>query len=160
QRYQLFVPKDYDAGKAWPLVLFISPLPSPYGWQSWEKPCTELGMLFCSPYGAGNETFVPQRIRVVLDVLDDVRRRYRIDPDQTYVAGFSGGGRTACTIAFALPEYFGGVIPVGGTNPLHPLPMQRHRVRDRLSVAFVTCSEDYNRSENEDYMFPYFQDLG
>lgn len=160
QRYQLFVPKDYDAKKTWPLLVFISPGDDPLGWRFWQKPCAELGMLFCAPYGAGNAVPVDQRTRMVLDVLDDVRRRYRIDPDQTYIAGFSGGGRMACALAFALPEYFGGVIPVCGTNPLHKMPALRHRVRDRLSVAFVTGSSDFNRKENEDYMFPYFQDLG
>jgi len=160
QRYLLFVPKDYTANKDWPLVVFISPGDDPLGWRFWQKPCEELGMLFCAPYGAGNVVPVDQRTRLVLDVLDDVRRRYRIDPDQTYLAGFSGGGRMACALAFSLPEYFGGVIPVCGTNPLPRLPALRHRVRDRLAVAFVTGSGDFNRKENEDYMFPYFQDLG
>jgi len=36
-----------------------------------------------------------------------------IDPDRTYLSGFSGGGRMACGIAFALPEHFGGVLPLG-----------------------------------------------
>jgi dienelactone hydrolase len=160
QRYQLFVPKDYDSKKTWPLVVFISPGDDPLGWRFWQKPCEDLGMLFCAPYGAGNTVPVDQRTRLVLDVLDDVRRRYRVDPDQTYLAGFSGGGRMACAIAFALPEYFGGVIPVCGTNPLGKMPAARHRVRDRLSVAFVTGGGDFNRKENEDYMFPYFQELG
>jgi predicted esterase len=160
QRYQLFVPKDYVASKDWPLVVFISPGDDPLGWRFWQKPCEELGMLFCAPYGAGNAVPVDQRSRLVLDVLDDVRRRYRIDPDQTYLAGFSGGGRMACTLAFALPEYFGGVIPVCGTNPLPTQASLRHRVRNRLSVAFITGSGDFNRKENEAYMFPYFQDVG
>jgi len=59
-----------------------------------------------------------QRTRIVLDMLDDVRRHQRIDADQTYITGFSGGGRMACAIGFALPEYFGGVAPVCGTNPI------------------------------------------
>jgi len=160
QRYQLFVPKDYDAKEAWPLVVFISPGDDPLGWRFWQKPCQDLGMLFCAPYGAGNAVPVDQRTRMVLDVFDDVRRRYQVDPDQTYIAGFSGGGRMACALAFALPEYFGGVVPVCGTNPLNKIPALRHRVRDRLSVAFVTGSGDFNRKENEDYMFPYFQDVG
>jgi pimeloyl-ACP methyl ester carboxylesterase len=160
QRYQFFLPKDYDVKKEWPLVVFISPGDDPLGWRFWQKVCEETGMLFCAPYGAGNVVPVDQRTRMVLDVLDDVRRHYRIDPQQTYLAGFSGGGRMACALAFALPEYFGGVIPVCGTNPLHALPALRHRIRDRLSVAFVTGSGDFNRKENEDYMFPYFQELG
>jgi pimeloyl-ACP methyl ester carboxylesterase len=160
QRYQLYVPKHYDTSKPWPLVLFVSPGDDPLGWRFWQKPCEDGEMFFCAAYGAGNNTPPGRRVRIVLDVLDDVRRHYKIDPDQTYVAGFSGGGRIACTIAFALPEHFGGVIPVCGTNPLNALDYLRLRVRDRLSVAFVTGATDFNRRENEEFMAPLFADLG
>src|SRR5262249_61385969 len=89
-----------------------------------------------------------------------VRRDYRIDPERTYLTCFSGGGRMACTIAFSLPEFFGGLIPVCGTNPLHRLDYLRHRVQAHLPVAFVTGETDFNRVENEKYMFPMFQELG
>jgi PDZ domain len=160
QRYQLYVPDSYDPAKAWPLVVFISPGDDPLGWRYWESPCADAGMLFCAAYGAGNNCPAGQRTRIVLDMLDDVRRHYRIDADQTYLSGFSGGGRMACTIGFALPEYFGGVVPICGTNPLNRLDYLVQRVHDRLSVAFVTGSGDFNRAENEDYMMPLFQDLG
>lgn len=159
QRYQLFVPKSYDAKKTWPLVLFISPGDAA-GWRSWKKTCEIFGILFCAPYGAGNGCPPGQRTRIVLDVLDDVRRHYRIDPDQTYLSGFSGGGRMACAIAFALPEYFGGVVPVCGTNPLSRVTYLRHRAVDRLSVALVTGEHDFNRKENEVYMHPQLKDVG
>jgi predicted esterase len=160
QRYQLFVPRDYDEKKLWPLVAFVSPGDDPLGWRPWQKACEKAGALFCAPYGAGNNCPAGQRTRLVLDMLDDVRRHYRIDPDQTYLSGFSGGGRMACTIGFALPEYFGGVVAIGGTNPLPHLDALRHRVRDRLSVAFVTGESDFNRRECEVLMAPLFTQLG
>jgi hypothetical protein len=160
QRYQLYVPKGYDAAKTWPLVLFVSPGDDPLGWRFWRKPCEERGLFFCAAYGAGNNCPPGHRLRIVLDAFDDARRHYKIDPDRTYVTGFSGGGRLACTIGFALPEYFGGVVPVCGTNPLNNLDYLRLRVRDRLSVAFVTGVRDFNRRENEDFLYPMFQDLG
>ncbi len=160
QRYQLYVPPKYDRARAWPLVVFVSPGDDPLGWRFWQKPCEESGMLFCAAYGAGNNCPPGQRIRTVLDMFDDVRRHYRIDPDQTYLCGFSGGGRVACTIAFALPECFGGVVPVCGTNPLNSLDYLRHRVEDRLSVALVTGETDFNRTELEGYMYPLLRSLG
>jgi hypothetical protein len=160
QRYQLYVPGNYDRARSWPLVVFISPGDDPLGWRTWQKPCEEAGVLFCAAYAAGNNCPPGQRTRIVLDMLDDVRRHYHINPDETYLTGFSGGGRMACSIAFSLPEYFGGVAPVCGTNPLHRLAYLGHRVQDRLSVAFVTGANDFNRAENEDYMAPLFQELG
>jgi predicted esterase len=160
QRYQLFVPKDYTKERAWPLVLFISPGDSPGGWGAWRRACEEQGALFCAPYGAGNNCPIGQRCRIVLDALDDVRRAYHIDPDRTYVSGFSGGARMSCTIGFCLPEYFGGIVPIGGTNPLPKLSYLKHRIRDRLAVAHVAGDTDFNRKEHEDFMHPWWQGIG
>jgi pimeloyl-ACP methyl ester carboxylesterase len=160
QKYRLFVPKTYDKDKPGSLVLFISAGEFPAGWKSWQKHCEEHNVFFASPFAAGNTTPAGPRVRIVLDVLDDVRRAYKIDPDQTYLVGFSGGGRMACAIAFALPELFGGVVPLCGTNPLSGPTYQRHLIEDRLSVAFVTGEKDDNRKENEEYMAPWFQEAG
>ncbi len=160
QKYQLFVPANYKPNKAWPLIAFISPGNEPTGFNAFKKVCEKHGVFFCSPYAAGNPVPAGQRTRIILDMLDDVRRQYVIDPDQTYVGGFSGGGRMACSIALSLPEYFAGILPVCGTNPFSPPDYLRHRTEDRLSVAFLTGETDSNRKENEVYMFPYFQELG
>jgi predicted esterase len=159
QRYQLYAPPVSESKKARPLVIFISPADQPMGWTAWRKVCQENKVLFCSPYGAGNACPAGQRTRIVLDMLDDVRRQYRIDPDRTYISGFSGGGRMACAIGFALPEWFGGIAPVCGTNPITGPTYLRHRLGERLSVAFITGAKDSNRKENEEYMYPYFQEL-
>lgn len=160
QRYQLYVPKSHSKDKPASLVLFISASDQPAGWNSWKSVCEKEGILFASPFGAGNSPDSGRRTRVILDVLDDVRRQYAIDPDQTYITGFSGGGRMACSIGFALPEYFGGVIPLCGTNPISGPTYLRHRIEERLSVAFVTGEKDFNRKENEVYLAPWFDELG
>jgi hypothetical protein len=160
QRYQLYVPPDYQPGKTWPLLVFLSPGDDPLGWRYWQKLCEDRDVFFCAAYGAGNNTPPGQRIRLVLDVFDDVRRRYRIDPDRTYLSGFSGGGRLACTIAFAMPEYFGGVLAVSGANPPHHLDYLRHHAQDRLSVALVTGETDFNRREVEVLWAPLFRETG
>src|SRR5919201_5124409 len=133
QRYQLFVPAAYRAKETWPLVVFVSPGDDPPGWRYWRKVCEEKGALFCAAYGAGNDCPPGQRVRIILDVVDDVRRNYRVDPDRTYLPGLGGGSRLACTLAFALPEYFGGVAAVDGVAPLNELAYLRWRVQDRLS---------------------------
>lgn len=160
QRYQLYVPAAPKKPDAWPLVLFISPGAKPMGLSAWKEVCDKEGILFCSPYNAGNGVPAGQRTRIVLDVLDDVRRNFPIDPDQTYLTGFSGGGRMACAIGLALPECFGGIAPVCGTNPLSRIAHLRHRAEERLSLAFITGEKDGNRKENEAFMHPWMEDLG
>lgn len=163
QQYELFVPPNLKTGKAAkpaPLVLFISPGAKPAGWSQWEPVCKQSGVIFASPYGAGNDTPMPRRIRIVLDVLDDIRRRQDIDPDRTYLAGFSGGARVATGIGFALPELFGGVVPVCGCEALREESWLRQRVIDRLSVALVTGENDFNRGEVERFRGPILSDVG
>lgn len=159
QKYQLFVPNEFAATKAWPLIAFISPGPGPVGWPNFESVCAREGILFCSPYKAGNATRPGPRIRIILDMVDDVRRRFPIDPNQTYIGGFSGGGRMACSIGFAMPEIFAGIMPVCGTNPIKSMQYLRHRLVDRVSVAFVTGQKDFNRSEHDQWMAPYLKEL-
>lgn len=160
QRYQLYVPPVAKKPEAWPLVLFISPGDKPAGLSAWKSVCDKEGILFCSPYGAGNSVAAGQRIRIILDVLDDVRRNFNTDSDQTYLSGFSGGGRMACAIGLALPECCGGIAPVCGTNPLPRLAYSRHRAEERLSLAFITGEKDFNRKESEVFMQPWMEDLG
>jgi predicted esterase len=160
QQYELFVPPGLSPRKAAPLVLFISASDKPAGWNQWQTVCQQAGVVFASPYSAGNNCDLPRRVRIVLDVLDDVARRRAIDPDRVYLAGFSGGARVACGIAFALPEYFGGVIGVCGAERLRDESWLRQRVADRLSVALVTGEQDFNRNELELLRGPLLSDVG
>jgi hypothetical protein len=160
QTYELFVPERKDQKKPYGLVLFVSPGDGPTGFKQFEGPCKELGLLFVSVYGAGNSCPTKKRVRIVLDVLDDVRRQFPIDPDRTYIGGFSGGGRIACAIAFALPEHFGGALPVCASGDVRQEPYLRQRVRDRLSVALLTGETDFNRGEVERLRGPYLKDIG
>src|SRR5260370_893606 len=77
QRYQLFVPKQYKPGRASPLVLFISAGDQPAGWEAWKTICDKEGIFFASPVAAGNGVASGPRTRIVVDVLDDIRRAYR-----------------------------------------------------------------------------------
>jgi predicted peptidase len=44
-----------------------------------------------------------------------VRQSYVIDPERVYVAGLSGGGKTATRVATAKPELFKGGVYMAGT---------------------------------------------
>ena len=160
--YQLFVPRARGGAgrKPRPLILFISPGNNPAGRKAFELVCRQQGVLFASPHAAGNRCPFPRRVRIVLDVLDDIRRRFPIDADRTYLAGFSGGGRVACTIGFALPEYFGGVVSVCAAGDLRTESWLRRRATDRLSVALVTGESDFNRGEVERFRGPMLADVG
>jgi predicted esterase len=160
QQYELYAPPKRDPKKLLPVIVFISPSAEPMGWKQFEPVCKGLGILFAGPRDAGNDCPNKRRVRIVLDVLDDVRRNYPTDPDRTYLAGFSGGGRIACATAFALPDCFGGVMPICASGDLRDETWLRHRVIDRLSVALMTGDGDFNRAEVERLRGPYLKDVG
>ena len=146
QSYELFVP-EHKAPRGSPLVLFISHTDQASGWRFWSKACKANRVIFAGPHGAGEKSKAAHRIRLVLDVLDDVRQRQFVDPDRTYLCGFSDGAHIACQIAFSLPEYFGGVIAIGGGEPPPSELWLRHQVADRLSIAIVKSRRESDRRE-------------
>jgi hypothetical protein len=160
QKYELYVPENLDKRKPAPVVIFISAGESPAGWGQWQAVCKKAGVIFASPFGAGNNTPAPRRAHIVLDVLDDIARRHKIDPDRTYLGGFSGGSRIACGVVFSLPEYFGGVVPVCGAEKMRDESWLRQRVTDRISVALVTGENDFNRAELENLRETMFTTVG
>src|SRR5262249_24977645 len=135
QTYELFVPTRKDTKTPGALLLYASPSNDPNGYKAFEKLAKAKGMFFAAPRGAGNDCPPRKRVRIVLDVLDDVRRTFAIDPDRTYLAGFSGGGRIACTIAFALPELFGGVMRIFAGGEVRGGSWLRPRGIDRWDGA-------------------------
>jgi predicted esterase len=140
--------------------LVVSPSDKASGFRPWRAACEKLGVIFAGPHGAGNNCDVKKRVRIVLDVLDDVRRQFHTDVDRTYITGFSGGGRIACSIGFSLPEHFGGVIPICAAGELREEPWLRQRAIDRLSVALVSGETDFNRGEVERFRGPLLRDVG
>jgi acetyl esterase/lipase len=159
QEYEVYVPPRRDPKKPLPVFLFVSPVQIG-GWGAFDALCRQRGILYAAPYNAGNDCPAPKRARIVLDVLDDLRRNYPVDPDRTYITGLSGGGYMATAIAFALPEYFGGVMPICGCGEWRQEPWLRQRAVERLSVALMTGEKDFNRPEAERLRLPYLKEVG
>lgn len=161
QQYELFIPSHKGtAKKPLPAIVFISPGNEPMGWKHFEALCKQNDILFAGPRLAGNDCPIKKRVRIVLDVLDDLRRNHHTDPDRTYLVGFSGGGRVACAVAFALPELFGGVMPLCAGGDLREESWLRQRAVERLSVALLTGEKDQNRGEVERLRGPYLKEVG
>jgi predicted esterase len=161
QEYALFVPPDYDPKNSYPVVVYLSPGPDGgSAWRNWEPTCKQAKAIFVAPHNAGNNVTTRVRVRQILDVFDEVRRKYNTDPDRTYITGFSGGGRIACAIAFGLPEHFGGVAAFSAAGDLRSEVWLRHRVIDRLSVALATGEGDFNQGEVIRWRGPWLRDLG
>jgi hypothetical protein len=157
QSYELYIPPNRKANQPLGMILHIGCGQKADGWMYFQKICEKHGIVLAGVHGAGNAIADPWRARIVLDVLDDVRRRLPIDPDRTYITGGSGAGHEAGSIAHALPELFGGVVGMCGVWNLRVEQMLRQRMRERISEAVVTGAADFNGPELRFEFFPILQ---
>ncbi len=114
-KYFIHIPDGYDGKRAAPLILAISPGNEGAGmFGSFKEAAKKYGLFFACPDQAGNPIDLDIRGQRAVDTLFDVRARYKIDPEQIYVTGFSGGGRMSTSLVQAFPGLFAGHMPLGG----------------------------------------------
>jgi predicted esterase len=157
QTYDFYGPDSPKNQNSHPLIIDVSPQDRPKGWYYWEPICRDNGIMYATPRGMGNGHPIEHRVQAVVDVLQDIRADYEIDPQRTYLVGFSGGGQVACQVAFRLPEYFGGVICIGHSpTPPHE-PWLRHRWREKMSIALVAGEREAASALNLHLAAPLFK---
>ncbi len=135
--YRLFVPENYDASKAYPLVLFLhgsgergddneAQLTANQGATIWAKPdeqakhpCFVLAPQAHS--GAGfdlredegdSELEISDDLTMALKIIDQVSAKYTIDKRRLYATGVSQGGFGVWNANEAYPKLFAAIVPV------------------------------------------------
>lgn len=148
ERFDLFVPAEPPQG-GYALMVFVSPMPDFPLSAGWKRALENQGMIFVSARRSGNQQNVlDRRIPLALHALENVRRRYSVDPQSIYVAGFSGGSRVAWRIARAYADTFSGALLIGGSDAFGefdtapPLPEQMDWLRKRARIVFATGGTD------------------
>lgn len=136
-QYSLFIPKEYDEKKTYPLVMFIAdasansddpllPLVQGIGGVIWatpeeqaKHPCFVLVPQI--PHGiplTRDDFTVSPEFEVVKELLDDVVGRYNIDKNRIYTTGQSQGCMASCELNVRYPDYFAASLLVSGQwNP-------------------------------------------
>ena len=118
--YLLYLPKDYDANRRWPLIVFLhgagerghdleivrrSTLPSLV-----EQGQTMEAILL-SPQCPANTNWSPETI---VKLVEHVSGRFSVDEDRVYLTGYSLGGWGTWTTAMYDPGRFAAVAPLAG----------------------------------------------
>lgn len=141
--YNLFIPKNYDAKKSYPLVLFMAdastvgkgveaPLKQGYGGFIWamdetqrENPSFVLVPSFEGPQPATNDQWqVSDEGEIAMRLLQSVVNQYSIDKNRLYTTGQSMGGMLSFYFNVRYPDVFAASIFVGSqwdSNVLAPL---------------------------------------
>ncbi len=137
-KYAVYVPRGYDARKAWPCVLFlhgkgesgtdglkqvVQGIGSAIQWNQAEWPCIVV-MPQKPEAGAQWEAYDAP----VMAMLAETRARYNVDADRVALTGLSQGGHGTWTFAAAHPGVFCAIAPICG----YPKPMTAAEIAAKI----------------------------
>ena len=136
QPYGLYIPKNYDEKKKYPLVIMLHGAGSNHrlalrrvfgksnapGETDVEVSRTfpqfkDVDYIVASPYARGTMGYQGIAEKDVMDVLADVKKRFNIDEDRTYLTGLSMGGGGSLWIGLTRPDIWAAVAPVCPAPP-------------------------------------------
>jgi len=127
QPYRVYVPTTYDSSKSYPLVIALHGMGGDensyfeaYNKGEFRVLAEDHGYIVACPKGRKPASmYIGDAERDVMDVIEEMKRAYRIDPDRIYLTGHSMGGFGTWSIAMNHPEVFAALAPVAGgaTNP-------------------------------------------
>ncbi len=140
-KYRLLTPEKVEAGKKYPLVLFLhgagergsdnkSQLKYLPTWMAEPKmraehPCYLIA-LQCpadskwvnSPWDKATSQPLPKEpaepMKMAIAIMNDVVKNEAVDPDRVYLTGLSMGGYGAWDLAARMPEKFAAAVPICG----------------------------------------------
>jgi predicted peptidase len=120
-RYLIFLPRDYDASRRWPLLLFLHgagergddlarvAIHGPP--RLIREAALELPFIVVSPQVSEDRIW---SVAFLDALLDELAASYSVDEDRVYVTGLSMGGYGTWHLAMEFPERFAAIVPISG----------------------------------------------
>lgn len=136
QPYGLYIPKNFDEKKKYPLVVMLHGAGSNHRLElkrvfgksnapgetdveaSREFPqFKDVDYIVVVPFARGTMGYQGVAEKDVMDVLADAKKRFNIDEDRTYLTGLSMGGGGSLWIGLTRPDIWAAVAPVCPAPP-------------------------------------------
>ena len=117
--FSLYVPEQYDAGRAWPVIVALhggSGNGRDFLW-SWVRDARRRGYVLVAPTAVAS-TWSPVEERGLLEILAWLGDRYAIDRERVLLTGLSDGATFTLVYGLAHPEVFRALAPCCGV--FHP----------------------------------------
>jgi len=146
-QYNLFLPRDYDGKKQYPMVLFMpdastvgkgveNTLTQGYGGIIWatdenqqKNPCIVLVPYFAGPDAAVNDQWeTTDEVTIVPHLVDYIATQYKVDRNRIYTTGQSMGGMISFYLNVTQPDLFAASMFVSSqwdTSVLAPLAKKK-----------------------------------
>lgn len=112
--WQLYVPDSYDANAPSGAIVYVSPWEGGGPPKSWNDLMQEKNLIWIGAQNSGNDVAVSRRMFLAMFAPTVLQQHYALDAERMYLAGFSGGAKTACRVAVLRPNLFKGAIFMSG----------------------------------------------
>jgi predicted peptidase len=118
--YLLYLPKDYEEQESWPLLLFLHgsgergddlELVKKHGPPKLIAAGKDFPFIVVSPQCPKERRWEPIEL---VALLDDISKKYKVDPDRIYVTGLSMGGFGTWELASFAPGRIAAIAPICG----------------------------------------------
>jgi predicted peptidase len=123
-KYLLYLPKDYDGKKSWPVLLFLHgagergdnlDVVKKHGPPKLIDGGKQFPFIVVSPQCPNGHWWEPSELGMLLD---EIVEKYKVDQDRIYLSGLSMGGFGTWTLAAQTPQRFAAIVPIcGGGDP-------------------------------------------
>ncbi len=125
QPFYVHIPDNYDPARPWPLIVFLHGyVPSITMVDPWllsDEVCDiaeRNGCLLVLPYARRNTDFQGVGEVDVFRVIEEMRRRFNVDPARIHLSGVSMGGMGTWTIGLRNPGFFASLAPISGQTDM------------------------------------------
>ncbi len=122
-KYLLFLPDSYGKKRQrWPLIMFLhgagergSDLNKVkvHGPPKIVENRKDFPFIVVSPQCPKDDWWT-DKVEVLINLLDDIVARYKVDKERVYLTGLSMGGYGTWSLASAYPERFAAIVPICG----------------------------------------------
>ncbi len=121
--YAIYIPKGFNPGKRYPLILAFDPHSSGLIPVNRYKELSEqFGFILAASNDSKNGQTRDMTEKIFQALMTDIRTTYPIDTNRIYLMGFSGGARVAGMMAMLHPGIRGVIACGAGLPGLNPMP--------------------------------------
>jgi dienelactone hydrolase len=149
EKFVVYVPPQAPP-HGYALMVFVPPWQDARLPEGWATVLDQYGVIFVSAARSGNdESVLGRREPLALLAAQNIIRRYAVDPERVYIAGFSGGSGVAMRLALGYPDVFRGALlnaggdSIGGAGDPAPPPKDLFlQFQSSTRLIYVTGEND------------------
>ena len=141
--WEVYIPESYGAESPAGIVVYVSPSQSGRPPRGWTSVMDEHNLIWIGANKSGNRVLVSRRVMKVILALNAIQQEYVLDETRIYVAGFSGGGKTASMIATDYADTFDGGFFVCGVEFWNVDEPQHFKAIQSNRYVFLTGESDH-----------------